>query len=614
MQLHLIVSRRAAAHTLRLLVALAFSCSLAAPQPLHAQTSSEEAPPSTALQPSLIEILEKAPKTRPAVVGQDGFAPGEVGAAALADLPDRTQFAVMDYTVEGAIVNATVQLPASQGVYIASGFPNSNFLNESTMQLGWDNQTGRQAMRMLLEFNLAGLPPQSQIQSAAFFINQTRIEPPGDGQGMSFRAQLMQQPWAAGSVTWNNANFLGGAEFPLGSIPPALGWVTGPATAAVRTWASGEPNRGLIITGDETPTPGRWRQFWGVGPNSPPQLSPYLEVTFTANCDTQPPIATVNALPTFSPAEFRVFWSAFDPAQPGCPASGVAWYNVQYRINGGSWVNWRNQTETDNFGFRRDAPNGATVEFRVQAADNAGNVGPWSQPVSTIIDSEPPVAAVNPLPQYTIFPAFTVTWSGTDNLSGIAYYNLQVRVNNGAWVQVLSESTAVSFQITGAQFRDKFDFRVQAVDNVGNVQPWSPTAQATTVVFDHPVARVLPFNPALIQSTSPVTNVITVNWQGFFAPGTTITSYELRYRYAPFGGAPGAWTTWSAFPGSQTSANFTPAQGNGLYEFFAIATNNVGQVQPFEPDSGLSATVILDLEDTIQVRAYMPLAFHQGVD
>ena len=154
---------------------------------------------------------------------------------------------------------------------------------------------------------------------------------------------------------------------------------------------------------------------------------------------------------------------------PGCPASGVAWYNVRFRVNGGSWVNWRNQTPTDNFGFRREAPNNSVVEFQVQAADNAGNLGAWSPSVSTRIDSESPSATVNPLPEFTFVPNFVVTWSGTDNLSGIASYTLQMRRNSADWQEVAVDTTATSFQVTGAQFGELLEFRVRAVDNVGNV-------------------------------------------------------------------------------------------------------------------------------------------------
>lgn len=598
-------TRSAASIGLRLTLLVAVLLALEPAPPARAQdAASAAARPVVDLPPSLIEVLEQAPKAPRAVVGADGFAPDEVAAAA--GLPDRTQFAVLDYTVEGNIVNATVQLPASQATFIASGQPDTNFGGLSQLNLGWD-QSGPQAMRTLIQYDLSQLPANAQINSASFFINQTLINPSGDGQSMDFRAQLMQQDWNANSVTWNNANFLGGAAFPLGSLPPAIGWISGPATDVMRAWDSGTANRGLIVTGDERSTVGRWRRFNG---RQIPQLAPFLEVNFTSNCDTAPPVATMNVLPTFSPQEFRVFWSAFDPDQPGCRASGVAWYNVRFRVNGGGWGNWRNQTTTDNFGFRREAPNGSTVEFQVQAADNAGNLGAWSASVSTRIDSEPPVATVNPLPEFTFLPNFTVTWSGADNLSGIASYTLQMSRNDGDWVELVADTTATSYQITGAQFSDKLEFRVRAVDNVGNVQPWSPNAQAVTRIFSHPVAAVLPFNPPIIQSTAPTTATIPVQWVGFFAPGTTVVRYDLSYRYTNLSGVTTSWTAVTLANPLDTTINFDYAargHGDGLYEFFVQATNNLNQTQPFDPSSGTGRSVILDLADQIQPAAYMPI-------
>ncbi len=572
-----------------------------------------EVEPAAPLPPSLVEELANAPGLAPAVVPADVELPEGFTAEELAQMPDRSQYAVIDYTVEGSIVNATVQLPASQATYIASGAPNTNFGNLAVLNLGWD-QTGPNAMRTLIQFDLSRLPSNVQINSASFFINQTLINPPGDGRSMAFRAQLMQQSWNAGSVTWNSANFLGGTAFPLGEIPPAIGWVSGGATDVVRAWDSGQPNRGLLITGDETANLGRWRRFNG---RQIAALAPYLEVNYTGSCDTAAPIATMTALPTFSPAEFRVFWSAVDPDQPGCRASGVAWYNVRYRINGGGWVNWRNQTPTDNFGFRREAPNNSVVDFQVQAADNAGNLGAWSRTVSTRIDSEPPVASVNPLPEFTFLPNFTVTWSGTDNLSGIASYSLQLSRNDGNWQDLAVDTQATSFTITGAQFGDRLEFRVRAIDNVGNVQPWSPNAQAVTTVFSHPIAQIQPFTPPIIQSTAPITNVIPVQWVGFFAPGTSIVRYTLNYRYTDFAGTTTAWAVWPLANPLATSTNFDYASlgfGNGIYEFFAQATDNLNQTQPLNPAGGAGGSIILDLDDQIQARQFMPFASNQTLD
>jgi len=319
----------------------------------------------------------------------------------------------------------------------------------------------------------------------------------------------------------------------------------------------------------------------------------------------------MGALPSFEPSEFRVEWSAYDPDQPGCRASGVAWHNVRYRINGGDWVNWKNQSTATSQHFKGWAPNGALVEFQVQAQDNAGNLGAWSATVSTRVDAEPPVASVEPLPPYTATPTFSIHWSGTDNLSGIAYYNLQMTKNGSQWVDLLTQTTATTYQITGQQ-GDVFGFRVQAVDRVGNAQPWSVDAQATTTIFGFPTATMNPVTPPLIKPGSPINDRFFLTWSSQTAPGTQIIQYEVRYRYTNFSGGTAGWTTWRFLTGSPPLANAefdfaSMGLGNGIYDFYVLATNNLGQSRPFEPNSGRGATAIVDLDDVIQPRAYMPL-------
>ena len=123
---------------------------------------------------------------------------------------------------------------------------------------------------------------------------------------------------------------------------------------------------------------------------------------------------------------------------------------------------------------------------------------------------------------------------------------------------------------------------------------------------------MLPFNPTVIQSTSPITNVIPVGWVGLFAPGTTIVRYTVNYRYTNNSGVTTAWAQWPLGVGNDlaTSTNFDYASlgfGDGIYEFFVQATNNLGQTQPLNPATGTGDTVILDLSDQIQPRSYMPI-------
>ncbi|HEB12057.1 MAG TPA: hypothetical protein ENI11_00055, partial [Actinobacteria bacterium] len=111
-------------------------------------------------------------------------------------------------------------------------------------------------------------------------------------------------------------------------------------------------------------------------PPPPPPLPP-------ANLDTKAPVATIRA-PRLSTdvsktTRFKVSWSAFDPL----PSSGIVSYDVQYKVSGGGWRNWRANVTKRASNFKGRA--GKTYYFRVRARDNAGNVGRYSKAKRTIV-------------------------------------------------------------------------------------------------------------------------------------------------------------------------------------------------------------------------------------
>ncbi len=69
------------------------------------------------------------------------------------------------------------------------------------------------------------------------------------------------------------------------------------------------------------------------------------------------------------------------------------------------------------------------------------------------------------------------------------------------------------------------------------------------------------------------------------------------------------WTVWQSFDGTVTNVTFPIKLGNGVYEFEATATNNLGQTTPFAGKA--EATMIVDLNDTIQPQAYMAEVWHR---
>jgi hypothetical protein len=497
-------------------------------------------------------------------------------------------------------VTQTVVLPARQDSFLSSAFPDQNFGSSPNLNLGWQIG-GQNAMRILLQFDLSSIPRNAVINSARWEMFQSQVIPVNDGV-MDFRAQFMTQGWSESGVTWNNANFLGGQSLPLGSIPGNIGVQGGDARGVVQAWLSGaQPNFGVLVTGDEVPDRGRWRVFRSRESGDGPRLV----VNFTANCDNVPPTAFVQPLPAFSAGTFRAFWSGQDFAPSGCQPSGIATYDVDYRVNGGSWIRWRNSTTGTDFGFRNLAPNGALVEFRARATDNAGNVGQFtSAQASTTIDSEPPSATMAPLAPVQTTTSFVVNWSGTDNLSGIASYDVEFQIDNGPWQPLISDTQSTSFQVTGAQATQQFGFRVRATDRVGNVQPWSSTPQAETTILNYPVVIQNPIVPNVIGPSAPITDTIRLSWRGVAAPGTTIQQFKVYYTYnlAPR-------TLWQSFNGSVTSANFPWEQlglGDGGYNFDVTAVNNLGQETSLtSPLAALGRQgVVVDMADIFRPQIY----------
>jgi hypothetical protein len=596
----------------------------------------------------------------------------------------------------------------SQDTYIASGQPTNNFGSATNMGIGY-NSSGPQAMRMLMQFNLSGIPTNATVNSAVVYMYQVSAVGQAD---MGFQAQYAVSPWNEYNATWNNTNYIGGATLPVGNFPSTIGWLSINAVNLFRNWISGaEPNYGLIITGNETPA-NNYRYFYSsnAGGNRP-----YVDINYTTGCAyTAPPTSWVNGLPSTSPNAFTVSWTgqAYTPA--GCAANGISSYIIWYQVNGGSFIKWldgvsytsatfnasslgigngsvvafRSQaidyygnktpagdataqttiqsvnagvsmtplptwTNAPNFtvswtGFTNGGPvitgynfevninnggwsrllsntpqtsfqyqgaqNGSTYQFRAQASNNNGaSFGDWSSPTSTTVDTVAPSVTMNTLPQYTEASSFWVSWNGSDATSGVASYNLQYQLNQGAWQTLISSTPQTSFYFQNAQ-TGNYGFRVQTVDNAGNASAWPSSAQASTIVVVDPVAVVQPFNPSILQASSNPTMTFNVSWIGYAPPGTFITSYTISYTYdAGAGFVP--WQTWKTVSGTQTSDTFDwftqglPA--NATYQFQAIAINNLNQ-GPYPLPVQYWKSIIVDMAGKYAWHIYLPLIFNNG--
>jgi hypothetical protein len=445
-------------------------------------------------------------------------------------------------------------------------------------------------MRPIIEFNVSGVPSQATINNATMYIYQQSSSPSNDAN-MGFKAQYMKQQWSEHSVTWNNANYLGGDEITVGSNTNTLGWKTADVTTLVRAWHNGSrPNYGFILTGDEGPQNNRSRFFrtkeWGGS-------QPYIVVDYTQCSDQTPPTATVNSLPQFSKSSFNVSWTGSDSG------AGISYYNIEYNVNGGSWSRWLSQTTATSATFN-NAQNGQQYQFRAQAADNCGNVGNWTGAQAfTNIDSVAPTASVSPLDPYTFTSSFIVRWSGTDNAggSGLKNYDVQVRVNGGGWQNWINGTTLTSGQITGAKQGEFYEFQARATDNVGNVQSYGNFPQASTTVVLNSVAVVREFASPITDQTS-----FNVSWIGYHAPGVTINTYDVNYRFNN-----GAWIPW--YSGNELNALFTLGTTDGIYYFEARARDSNGAVEPFTGTA--EAAIVVDTIGAMEQALWLPMVYYQ---
>jgi hypothetical protein len=513
----------------------------------------------------------------------------------------------MEAAGETAALGQTVKLIATKDTFIASNQPGENFGNLDNLDTGWYGAFG--AVRPLIKFDLGNIPGNARVYGAQLVLYLNFALPSNDGN-MVLDAARATQSWSEGGATWMNAASIGGPQFRLGSVSTQSGWASFDLTNQVQNWVNGQGNNGLMIIGDETPSLSRARIFSSrhVGGQEP-----YLLVNY--ECDTLAPVSQMGSLAANSPASFTVNWSGQDRAPSGCQPTGIRRFTVQYRVNGGSWVDWHSSTTRTSDTFTAPVSNGARVDFRVWADDNAGNVEqtPSNPQASTVIITQAPAVAFTALPAITNVPSFTINWTAVNAPIGVASYDVQYQMNGGAWLDLLVQTQQTTYFFNNAQSGTTYGFRARARDSAGNVGTFPSVAQVQTTVELYPNARMTPFNPSIINSTSPVTTSFELNWTGSTPPGTTITTYQIYFRVFNLQGVLvqdwNASAPWQTFDGNTTTATFPLQQlglGDGLYQFQATATNTLNQTTPFGPN-GVEATMIVDMGDTIKPQLYNPV-------
>lgn len=120
--------------------------------------------------------------------------------------------------------------------------------------------------------------------------------------------------------------------------------------------------------------------------------------------------------------------------------------------------------------------------------------------VATVVNGTVNVDLTNPLSAMTLLPPASPTniplsWSGSDSLSGVATYDVQVREGPaGAWTDVLVDTINTSVNFVGVKGVTYY-FRTRTSDLAGNLEDWPSDYDTFTIV--EPIFNRIVFLPII---------------------------------------------------------------------------------------------------------------------
>jgi spore germination protein YaaH len=109
-------------------------------------------------------------------------------------------------------------------------------------------------------------------------------------------------------------------------------------------------------------------------------------------------------------------------------------------------------------------------------------------------DKTPPKVGIVNLPATETSEGFRVSWTGQDDWTGVASYDIQVSTDGGPFVNWLAGTTETSDNFQGVSGHN-YSFRARGTDGAGNVGPWDVTstyAASPTLAIGSYIAVVTP--------------------------------------------------------------------------------------------------------------------------
>lgn len=217
-------------------------------------------------------------------------------------------------------------------------------------------------------------------------------------------------------------------------------------------------------------------------------------------------------------------------------------------------------------------------------------------------DGQPPDPCAVNTPAIRAWRSAFISWLATDNLSGVARYDVEWRPAGATtWTPLTLAAPATTFTLDERQPGEVVEWRCRATDTTGHRADWATVTR--TLVDGAPPSSTVSAVAAVDGDTVQVT------WRGSDY-GSGVAGYDVWVR----AGTDGDWTRWQSAT-TALSAPFTGQPGQ-TYTFRSQAIDRAGIREPWRPMPQAQATLgtpdppaVSDTPDapTATVRALLPL-------
>ncbi len=268
--------------------------------------------------------------------------------------------------------------------------------------------------------------------------------------------------------------------------------------------------------------------------------------------------------------------------------SGVSFCDLYYKFGEGQWTSsgLRENGSSGTFEFEPTQGDG-TYQFYSVATDRAGNTeGEKSAETSTVRDTQSPSSSCDCI-SMTNASSVEVSYSASDELSGLSQVKLYYRFAAGEWQYTGQYGSAQSgnFIFSFGDGDGLYEFYTAATDAAGNTE--SPPDQADATVLSDQSSPV-----SACSSPQTATDPFDVSFDSDDGGGSGVVSTALWFRFSDDQGQtwdPGWASTGMSSEELSGTFSYNPDHGQGTYEFYTIATDEADNVEE-APSAADSAT------------------------